>query len=159
MRFDLRFFIAVPILMISAVCTPTKEKLVDDEATKEADVQKIHDLREEFLVLNRAKDAAGIANLHAHDIVQMIPNSESVVGRDALQAWLQRSYDGPDETGVEFSTEEVEILGDWAFVRGKYVQTGPADSGKFLQILKRQPDGSWKWARNTWSSDHPASCD
>ena len=84
MKFDLRLFISYPILMTIAACAPTAEKPVDDAAAKEADVQKIHDLREEFLVLNRAKDAAGIANLHAHDIVQMIPNSESVVGRDAL---------------------------------------------------------------------------
>lgn len=152
---------AFPILVIIAACAPTAEGLLDEAATRESDLRRIDSLREEFLLLNRAKDAAGVANLHADDVVLMVPNSEAVVGRDALQALLQRSYDSPDETSVDFSTEEVEVLGEWAFVRGTYVQTGPADSGKYLQILKRQPDGSWKYARNMWSSDHPAKdgCD
>ena len=149
------------LLVIIAACAPTEEGLPDAAPTREADLQRIDRLREEFLVLNRAKDAAGVANLHADDVVLMAPNSEAVVGRDALQALLQRSYDSPDETSVDFSSEEVEVLGEWAFARGTYVQTGPADSGKYLQILKRQPDGSWKYARNMWSGDHPDSggCD
>lgn len=156
MKLDLRLLIAFAIMVIITACALAAEELKDEATKREADIERIDRLREQFLALNSARDAAGVANLHTVDVVLMVPNSKSIVGRDALEAMLQVSYDMPGETSVSFSTEEVEVLGQWAFVRGTYAQTGPEDSGKYLQILKRQPDGSWKYARNMWSSDHPA---
>jgi ketosteroid isomerase-like protein len=71
------------------------------------------------------------------------------------------------------------VTGDWGFDRGTYTITPTpkvageaaegasieqseigreldyAQTGKYLWILKRQPDGSWKIARGMWSSNHP----
>lgn len=47
--------------------------------------------------------------------------------------------------------DESAVLGDFAFARGRYTcdytqaQALPRDTGKFLSILKRQPDGGWKF--------------
>ena len=59
--------------------------------------------------------------------------------------------------------EEIEVAGDWAFSRGTYTFTGTKKAGgkpiqiigKFIHILKRQPDGSWKLTRDCWNHDKP----
>jgi len=56
----------------------------------------------------------------------------------------------------EFRTsEEVEMHGGWAFTRGSYLSVlipkdgRPAveESGKYLEILKQQAKGAWKYYR------------
>lgn len=55
---------------------------------------------------------------------------------------------------------EVRVADSWAFARGTYrtVATPHGDGpptesrGNWLDILKRQPDGSWKISRSTWSN-------
>ena len=55
------------------------------------------------------------------------------------------------------------MVGDWAFERANYtfrltpVAGGAAmqENTKNLRILQRQPDGSWKIAREIWNSDNP----
>ena len=51
---------------------------------------------------------------------------------------------------------------DLAYLRGTYTMTftipgaAPIDEqGKFLQIYRRQPDGSWEMAREIYNSDLP----
>ena len=63
----------------------------------------------------------------------------------------------------ELISEEIEIVGPWAFDRGTYRWRGVprpggdpvSDHGKYLVILQRQPDGSWKVARDMDNSDRP----
>jgi ketosteroid isomerase-like protein len=58
---------------------------------------------------------------------------------------------------------ETQVAGDWAYVRGNYIdenrhpKSGEAmeDSGKYLLIAKRQPDGPWKVYRLIWNSNNP----
>ena len=66
-------------------------------------------------------------------------------------------------SSITLSLEEVEVAGDWGFIRG----TSPVtltpqaggeplqDEGKYLSIRKRQPDGSWKIFWAIWNSNNP----
>jgi ketosteroid isomerase-like protein len=64
---------------------------------------------------------------------------------------------------MKIKTEETVIAGDLAYSRGSYEQiaTTKADGtsvrlvGKFLDILVRQPDGSWKITRDCYNYDGP----
>ena len=64
-------------------------------------------------------------------------------------------------THAEFKIDEVEGIGELAFVRGRYSMTlepegapGPVnDEGKYIEIRERQPDGSWLLARDIFNSD------
>ena len=62
------------------------------------------------------------------------------------------------------TAEEIEGHGDLAYARGRYTldltpkAKGAApvhDEGKFLEILRRQPDGTWRYAVDMYSSDLP----
>jgi ketosteroid isomerase-like protein len=58
---------------------------------------------------------------------------------------------------------EIEISGQWAFARGEYTflaspKAGVGsfqDKGKFINILKRMPNGLWKCTHSIWNSDSP----
>jgi ketosteroid isomerase-like protein len=60
--------------------------------------------------------------------------------------------------------EEVRILGDWAYAHGSYAfEMAPKEgggtrrwSGKFLDILEKQVDGSWKIAIDCHNYDAPS---
>ena len=62
----------------------------------------------------------------------------------------------------EVASDTIEGRGDLAYNQGHYRFTavpkakgvpGVADEGKFLEILKKQPDGSWKYVLDMYSSN------
>ena len=67
-------------------------------------------------------------------------------------------------TEFKLNNEYVEGREDLAYVLGTYTMTiappgapGPVkDSGKFVTVLRRQPDGRWLVAVDMFSSDLPA---
>jgi ketosteroid isomerase-like protein len=64
----------------------------------------------------------------------------------------------------ELASDTIEGRGDLAYNRGHFRLTGVpkvkgpniSDEGKFVEILKRQPDGSWKYVVDMYSSNLPA---
>lgn len=97
--------------------------------------------------------------MHVEDAIVMMPNRPALEGREAIRAHFAGwpAFEGP---GVELM--EVEVRDDLAFVRGRYrIRMSSAgigevaDSGKTLEIWRRQADGAWRIARSMSSSDAP----
>jgi len=92
----------------------------------------------------------------------MPPDKPAAVGKEAIQASLQSQLDQVTFE-VAISQEEAAGADDWAFSRGTYtIKVTPKaggkaieNSGKYLNILRRQSDGSWKIARHIWNTDTP----
>jgi ketosteroid isomerase-like protein len=68
-------------------------------------------------------------------------------------------------TQISWAPSKVEVAasGDLAYDQGTYTMTGPGpdgkpitDKGKYLAVVKKQADGSWKVAEDMWNSDLPA---
>lgn len=95
-------------------------------------------------------DAAGI---------QMPPGvparSIDVVAANIADAWANR----PPRKSMNINPIDIEIAGDWAFARGDYDVTSVIDGaekkmeGKFLTILKRQDDGSFRIYRDCFNGN------
>ena len=104
------------------------------------------------------QDFEGITRFYTEDAVVMPPNQPTIRGRTEVKSWMEAF---PKVTEAEFEIDEVEGLGDFAFVRGRYSLTmeiegapGPVqDRGKFIEIRERQPDGRWLLARDIFNSD------
>jgi ketosteroid isomerase-like protein len=67
---------------------------------------------------------------------------------------------------ISWTATKVEVTkaGDLAYVSGTYEETltdarvkPGKDRGKYLEIFKKQADGTWKCIRDIWNSDLPAS--
>ena len=78
---------------------------------------------------------------------------------------IQASYEAMfKENAVKFvpTPFETQVAGDWAYDRGNATVTVTPKSGKqmeesvkYLVIVKRQPDGSWKIYRLISNSNNP----
>ncbi len=155
----MRSHLALSCLLFIASCTPV---VVWETAEPEADVEAINSLRDEFIALDNASDAAGLASLYTNDAVLMPPNEAAVTGNQAIESWFQTTF---DQFTTEFTvaSEELEVVGDWAFDWGAYMTAltskagGEAteDRGKYMVILRKQVDGSWRIVKNIWNSNNP----
>jgi uncharacterized protein (TIGR02246 family) len=112
-----------------------------------------------------AADADQIAQLYTNDALVLYPNQPAVVGRAAILTYFKDFFHQFPLNEFELTSEEVQIIGSLAIDRGKYKWKGSPkkggvpinDYGKYLVILKRQPDGSWKVARDMDNSDRSLS--
>jgi ketosteroid isomerase-like protein len=149
-------FAALGSVALSACAPPAPATFTDaDRAQIQATIDQALE------IANTTQDWAAYGDVYyAPDIVFMPPNAEAVRGPDAVAAWTMESTPPLEE--LRYTLVEVEGAGDLAYVYGNYSMTvtspeaGPiADHGKYLEIWRRQADGSWKMARGSFSSDLP----
>lgn len=114
-----------------------------------------------FMAAANAGDADGIAQVYAEDGSLLAPNLPPQKGRDAVRAFWGGFLDAYT-VRFEVASDTIEGRGDLAYNQGHYRFTavpkakgvpGIADEGKFLEILKKQGDGSWKYVVDMYSSN------
>ena len=72
------------------------------------------------------------------------------------QTWMQVFASIPPEVTGSAETTKVEVArsGDFAYTTGTYAFGTPAiDKGKFVDVWKKQADGSWKAVIDIFNSD------
>lgn len=106
-----------------------------------------------------AGDVAGIARFYLPDAHVLPPDAPAVEGREAIQQFFAGLL-GAYQVTIAVNSDEIEGRGDLAYARGHYTLEGspktagaPAlrEEGKFLEVLRRQPDGTWLMAADMWS--------
>ena len=114
-----------------------------------------------FRAAANAGDAAAVAAVYASDASLLPPNMPVQRGRNAIQAFWRGLLDAYT-VNFELSPDMIEGRGDLAYNMGHYRFTGVpkvksapgiADEGKFVEILKKQPDGTWKYAVDIYNSN------
>ncbi len=152
----------IAVVLIVAACAPPPEEaepVAEETTTTEADVEAINALADSVEEAYNRGDAAALIALHADDAVSMVPNQPALAGKEEISQAIQTAF-ASNTYNLSLSTDEVQVCGNWAFWRGTYsITITPAegelieDAGKVLNILQRQPDGSWKQARHIRNSD------
>ena len=109
--------------------------------------------------INRG-DAAGAAAIYTEDARLLPPNSDAVVGRDAIQAFMR----GAIEAGArdhQFMQAEVRVMGEIAYDRGELqfsVQPEKGEpmmgKGKYVCVWTRE-NGEWKIDVCIWNTSLP----
>lgn len=128
------------------------------------DVAKVYQLWNEVAAAMNAGDMERWIGLWVDDGIQMPPNAPRRVGKMEIQRGMQSQFDLFDTTNMVVHTEEVRILGDRAYSHGTYefelVPRGGGETkgyfGKFLDVLEKQIDGSWKIAIDCHNYDTPS---
>jgi len=130
----------------------------------ENDVAEITALGEEYFNATNLGDASRCLATMAPDVVIMPPDRPSIVGRDELHR-LPSEYHARFELSYRLVYDEVEVTGDLAFARANVTGTrkSRSDGGvealqwRNLWVLKRQPDGEWKFWRIIFNSAIPSA--
>jgi uncharacterized protein (TIGR02246 family) len=111
------------------------------------DEEAIRKFVDTWLTASQAGDLATVLSLMADDIVFMVPGKEPF-GKDEFVAGSEKMKDFKME--VQSDIKEIEILGEWAWMRNslKLTFTPPGGSqtvksGYTLTILQKGPNGNW----------------
>ena len=123
----------------------------------------IEDANRKFGDAVRQGDGAAIGALYTEEATILPPNGEMIKGKPAITAF----WTGGLQAGIKeavLTTAEVLVLGDFALEIGKYAlkiqpagQAVVADTGKYVVLWKKQPDGVWKLHVDIWNTSLPAS--
>jgi uncharacterized protein (TIGR02246 family) len=120
-----------------------------DTRTAEAAIRK---LISDWMEASARGDLAKVLSMMSDDVVFMTPGREPF-GKQEFAAQSGQMKDMKIE-GVA-KPIEIEVLGDWAWLRTHITVTVTPESGQptkragyTLTILKRQPDGAWVITRD-----------
>ncbi len=123
------------------------------------DLEAIHALRQGHVeAVNTGDIDANMAGF-ADDVVYLPPDLPPIHGKDSMRAFVE-SFHEAFQAEIEMTPEEVVVMGDWAFDWGvltgvvRPLGGGPGTrlDGKYLYLYQRQPDGSWKIARDIYNN-------
>jgi uncharacterized protein (TIGR02246 family) len=122
----------------------------------ESDEREIRDLVAIWMAATKAGDLDRVLSLMADDVVFLVPGHDPMIGKGAFAA-VSQAQAGAGAPQIEGTSEiqEVQIVGDWAFIwtKLKIVITPPGGAppttraGHTLSVLKKQ-NGKWVLARD-----------
>jgi len=131
------------------------------EASSPTDEEIIQQLDKAWAAAAQRKDLDALVDTYADDVVVMVPNTPTIVGKDGARE-LNRSMLGTPGYGVDWRATKVEVsVGrDMGYVVGTYdlvvndsAGTPVPSTGKYLEVWKKQADGAWKVAAEIFTPD------
>jgi uncharacterized protein (TIGR02246 family) len=132
------------------------------------DRREIATIPDRFVKRALEGDWDGVAALYHPDAIQMPPDQPAVEGREAIRHALSRTLGA--EGGVRLEHFSVSILeaaggGELVFVRAAYhvkmsvqmagEEVSLEERGPYVNILRRDADGSWRIYRQIYGRNHP----
>ncbi|MEZ4615891.1 MAG: DUF4440 domain-containing protein [Caldilineaceae bacterium] len=150
-------------MLVSVACQPiTAQSQPAAPPSDEDVVAAVNAIWDEYEASVIAGDVDRWIAQWTDDGVQMPPNEPFVEGKENIYARVGANMAaGPTDEFV-ITPLEITSAGDWAYSRGVYTVTFPLSDneqgftdGKFMTILQRQSDGTWKIHRDIFNSGVP----
>lgn len=147
-------------VFVTTSCAPSVQG--DSRAAEEA---KLRALDEQWSATAARNDLEGTVAFYANNAVVLPPNAPIATdGKLIRESWA--ALLGPHNTvSWKASKAEVAASGELGYLYGTYSlalqgpKGGPpvSDTGKFVEIWKKQAGGEWKCIVDTYNSDLPAA--
>lgn len=145
--------IAAAILGWGAATLAARGK--DATAEARAAIERLHHLDEQTTLTDKADE---LAKLWDKDAVRLEPGGPAEVGKAKIYADDQQWEAEAQKKGVRTlcyraEMQDVQIHGDWAVEWGYFSFKQSANPkpgrGKLLRVMKREPNGEWKFTHVT----------
>jgi uncharacterized protein (TIGR02246 family) len=159
-RVNLGLIITV-CLAASAAGDKRTAGLPTQEMTK---IEAVHQVYSRAWLRN---DQAGVLGVFTNDAVIMPHHGdEPRVGVKAIKAfWFPAGSPAAKITKFELKTDEIGGSGEFAYARGHFtlawtsevngITRTTTNAGTYLDILRKQPDGTWKITHHMWDDPVP----
>jgi uncharacterized protein (TIGR02246 family) len=129
----------------------------------DADRAAVEQVRHEWVRAVAARDAEGLRNLLTDDYEVWAHGAPAIHGPDAAISAMRGAIERFHIT-QSFEPIETIICGDWAFERGvESMSVTPVGGGaaqnasqRAFLVLRRDPDGRWRYARGMTNGLPPA---
>jgi ketosteroid isomerase-like protein len=127
-----------------------------------SDLASIGRLHQQDVAATLSRNPRALAELWTKDAVRMEPGGPAEVGKQTIYINDSTHHARSPQTQIiryAPSITDVQIVGDWAIEWGHFdgaYKQSPSDSvhairGNLLRVLRRQADGSWRFARVMWN--------
>lgn len=147
-------------LVLLVACNRDADQLLSLSAS---DLDAIASLRRAVVDAIVAGDAAAYADLCTEDVRLLHANAPLITGRAELRAHNAAMFEAVTVTSLELSPVEVHGIGDLAYEVGTQQLSispdmpGFSSSRKYVHVLRRGPDGRWRFAVLISNDSQPAS--
>jgi ketosteroid isomerase-like protein len=129
--------------------------------TRAADEATLRNLDAEWSKAAGAKDLEKTVSYYTDDALILPPNIPTIQGKQGARTMWQGMFSVPGFGGGWKATKvEVASSGDLGYVTGTYELSETdasgrpmVDKGKYLEVWKKQPDGSWKCVVDMFNTD------
>jgi len=145
------------VFALSGCAPPAADTAAEEAAIREMNV--------EWMNAANAKDVERMLGLYTDDASLYPPNLAIVTGKEAIRTYYSQLMESPGfVTSLEITNVGISSAGDLAYSAGTSETTVNDAQGnpvtvreKWVAILKKQPDGTWKSVLDIWNSDQPAA--
>jgi len=135
-----------------------RENTAGGRVSAAQDNAAIDKVRLDFNAAYNEGNAKALTGLITRDGIWMPPGEPTVFGQGNIKARYAKLFTNMSSK-FELKAGDIQLSGDWAYLSGDWsrVDTPKAGgavknvSGHYLLIVKRQPDGTWKIARDIWN--------
>ena len=142
----------------STACQPPAQQMASGTLSDE-DVAAIGDASQTFVQAYLAGDWTAVVAVLTEDAVWMPPNQPAREGRADIQEWLSPQI----VTNFEVTALDTQGRSGFAYTRGSFSITFTAegmegsvsDTGKYVEIWRKEPDGLWLIDQVIRNSDLP----
>ena len=152
---------SIALLTFAVACqpqtpqTPPDTRAADETALKEWDAQ--------WSKAASAKDVDKTVSYYAEGALVLPPNGPTVTTKDGIRKAWTEMLTAPGFSGgwkatkveVARSSDLATVSGTWEFTMNDASGKPATDRGKFVEVVKKQADGTWKCAVDIWNSDLP----
>ncbi len=150
-------FSIVATLLVLAIsgCAPQVDTAAEEAAIREMSV--------EWMNAANAKDVERMLGLYTDDTSLYPPSLAIVTGKEAIRTYYSQVLESPGfVASLEITNVGISSAGDLAYSAGTSETTVNDAQGnpvtvreKWVAILKKQPDGTWKSVLDIWNSNEP----
>lgn len=140
------------LLSLFVACQKQTDMRTADEAT-------LRNLDAEWSKAAGAKDLEKTVSYYTDDALILPPNIPSIQGKQGARAMWQGMFSVPG-FGGGWKATKVEVSGDLGWVTGTYELSETdasgrpmVDKGKYLEVWRKQADGSWKCVADMFNTD------
>ena len=150
------------LLLLLSLTTACQNQMAHDT---HADENALKTLDAEWAKAAGGKDVDKTVSYYSDDAIVLPPNSPPLTSKEQIHAMWKGLLGAPGFSGGWSATRvDVARSGDFAYVTGTYEMTEndasgkpQTDKGKYLEVWKKQADGSWKCVADMFSTNLPAA--